>query len=125
MEVDFYLPKKLKTWLRSIPDIPLDFKCDGCSGVSDKWMGINLFPACKQHDWCYYLGRHEILEPWERKYADKIFKRHTYYSLTRVRKRFTWKIYAWYFAHRRYWAVRLFAGKSFIEKRDEPDYVSE
>jgi len=113
MHVSFPVHKRLKRWLKTIPSVSKKFKCDGCSFVSDKWFGIDLFPACELHDWCYLLARLGILEQWERKPTDRVFRHQTYYLMV---KGGAPKWYARYFAYRRYIGVRLGGRKAF--KRD-------
>lgn len=110
MNVPFKPPKKLAKWLKTVPSIPSQFKCDGCTGVVDSWLGINLFPSCEAHDWLYHLGRLGILDSSERKLSDRVLRWYTYHCLVEGGAP---KWYAWYFASRRYYAVRLIAGRKF------------
>jgi len=108
------LSKSTQAWLNRQPPIPNIFVCDGCTWCADNWFGVSLFPACKVHDWHYSRGRRgRASTKNDRLMADKVFR---YNIFIRMRTKFG-SLYSWYFAQRRYLAVRWFAGAAFEGER--------
>lgn len=47
------MSEALQELQRRLDRIPPLFKDDGCSNAPDRWLGVNLRPACRVHDFWY------------------------------------------------------------------------
>jgi len=74
--------------------------------VPDRWLGVNLKPACRRHDWFYLRGQTgQAARKEDRLMADGVFKFDVFCAL-HTNKRLP-LFYCRYFAWRRYLAVRF------------------
>ena len=72
--------------------------------MPDRWLGVDLRPACRKHDWFYLRGQTgQAAKRKDRLMADGVFKFDVFWALRKKCPLFYCKYFAW----RRYLAVRL------------------
>ena len=111
------LGKKASEWMNRQPPVPKGFKCDFCTWCIDSFLGVDLKPACRRHDWYYHRGRIGAASTrMDRLMADRVFRWETFSVLFEKLPRFVCSL----FANFRYRVVRFVAASAFQSDRKAP-----